>query len=160
MNAFADWLFGVLLGWTGTAANGVTVSLSVAGIILFLAVCTTVAVLGVMQFLLKWGYVTDPLYRILVFGHMLDASATSYGIDIHPLHYMEQHVVGGNLIAATGTAFSMFPLKLLVLFPAVYILERFRIEGSTQLWHLIVLAMIVVGLAPGIRDMMRMVLYV
>ncbi len=135
-------------------------SLPVAGVILVLAALSTIAVLGMMQILLKWGYAADPLYRILVFGHMLDASATSYGIDIHPLHYMEQHVVGGTLIAATGTAFSMFPLKLLVLFPAVYILERFRNEGSSQLWHLIVLAMIVVGLAPGIRDMMRMVLYV
>jgi uncharacterized membrane protein len=91
---------------------------------------------------------------------MLDASATSYGIDLHPLAYVEQHVVGSNLIAWTGTAFVMFPLKLLVLFPAIYILEMYRTESEPDLWHLILLAMIVVGLAPGIRDMIRMVLYV
>ena len=55
----------------------------------------------------------------------------------------------------------MFPLKLLVLIPGIYVLELYRREGSaTSFWHLIVLAMIVVGLAPGIRDMMRMMLYV
>jgi uncharacterized membrane protein len=113
-----------------------------------------------MRYLLKWEYASDPLYLALIFGQLLDASATSYGIDIHPLHYMEVHVVGSNLIALTGTAFVMYPLKLLVLFPGIYILQRFRNEGAPVLWHLIVLAMITVGLAPGVRDMVRMVLYV
>jgi uncharacterized membrane protein len=54
----------------------------------------------------------------------------------------------------------MFPLKLAVLFPGIWILQRYRDEGPAILWHLIVLAMITVGLAPGIRDMVRMVLYV
>ena len=128
--------------------------------ILGMASVATLAVFAFMRYLLKWVYVQDPLYETLIFGHMLDASATSYGIDIHPLHYVEQHVVGSQLIEWTGTAFSFFPLKLAVLFPAIYILERFRHEGSTELWHLVVLAMIVVGLAPGVRDMVRMMLYV
>jgi uncharacterized membrane protein len=108
----------------------------------------------------KWDYASNILYKLLIFGHMLDASATSYGIDIHPIHYVEQHVVGSNLIEATGTAFSMFLLKIAVLIPAIYILEMYKKEGSPGLWHLILLAMIVVGMAPGIRDMVRMVLYV
>ena len=128
--------------------------------ILAMASVTALAVYGFMRYILKWVYVHDPLYETLIFGHMLDASATSYGIDIHPLHYVEQHVVGSQLIAWTGTAFSFFPLKLAVLFPGIYILERFRHEGSAELWHLVVLAMIVVGLAPGVRDMVRMMLYV
>jgi len=40
------------------------------------------------------------------------------------------------------------------------VLEMYRKEGNSQLWHLIILAMIVVGMAPGIRDMVRMILYV
>jgi len=67
--------------------------------------------------------------KLLIFGHMLDASATSYGIDLHPVHYVEQHVVGGALIDATGTAFSMFLLKFAVIIPAVYVLELYRREG-------------------------------
>jgi uncharacterized membrane protein len=47
-----------------------------------------------------------------------------------------------------------------VLFPGIYILELYRKEADPDFWHLVVLAMIIVGLAPGIRDMTRMVLYV
>ena len=132
----------------------------VAAFIIGLATITSTLVYAAMRYLLKWEYARDPLYLALVFGQMLDASATSFGIDLHPLEYVEVHVVGSNLIAWTGTAFSMFPLKLLVLFPGIYVLERFRNEGSPVLWHLIVLAMITVGLAPGVRDMVRMMLYV
>lgn len=134
--------------------------LGILVVILSLASLTTAAVYLALRYGLKWQYVSDPLYLSLVFGHMLDASATSFGIDLHPLAYVEQHVVGSNLIALTGTAFSMFPLKLVVLVPGIYILEMYRKEGSSDLFHLIVLAMITVGLAPGVRDMVRMVLYV
>jgi len=54
----------------------------------------------------------------------------------------------------------MFLLKFAVIIPAVYVLELYRREGDTGFWHLILLAMIVVGMAPGIRDLTRMVLYV
>ncbi|MDD1675849.1 MAG: DUF63 family protein, partial [Methanomicrobiales archaeon] len=96
----------------------------------------------------------------LIFGHMLDASATSYGIDLHAIPYTEVHVVGSALISLTGTAFSMFLLKLAVIIPAIYVLEQYRKEGNRELWFIIVLCMIVLGLAPGIRDLGRMVLYV
>jgi len=139
--------------------NGI-IALDVLFLILALAVTTTGTVYLVMRYLLSWEYVRDPLYIALLFGQLLDASATSYGIDIHPLHYVEVHVVGSHLIEWTGTAFSMFALKLAVLFPGIYLLQRFRAEGPGELWHLILLAMITVGLAPGIRDMVRMVLYV
>jgi uncharacterized membrane protein len=129
-------------------------------IILTMATFASILVYGMLKYLFKWGYVNDPLYKVLIFGQLLDASATSYGIDLHPLKYIEQHVVGSNLIEITGTAFVFFPLKLVVIIPGIWILEKYRHEGSSDLWHLIVLAMITVGLAPGIRDMVRMMFYV
>ena len=54
----------------------------------------------------------------------------------------------------------MYPLKLLVLFPAIYVISLYRKEANPAFWHLVMLAMIVVGFAPGIPDMVRMVLYV
>ncbi len=113
-----------------------------------------------MRYVLKWEYASDPLYCVLIFGQLLDASATSYGIDLHSIVYTESHVVGGALIAWTGTAFSMFPLKLAVLFPAVYILQLYRKEAQPVLWHLILLTMIIVGFGPGVRGMVRMVLFI
>ena len=146
------------------AAWGITrtqIDLTVLFVIPLMAVAATAILWAFMRYVLSWKYVNHPLYITLLFSHMLDASATSYGIDMHPaLSYVEQHVVGSNLIAWTNTAFVMFPLKLVVLFPAIYVLEMYRPEADPDFWHLVLLAMIVVGLAPGIRDMTRMVLYV
>jgi uncharacterized membrane protein len=148
---------GVLV-WFGITTT--TVDPRVFLVIMGLAVATSAAVYAAMRYLLRWKYAADPLYLSLIFGQMLDASATSFGIDLHPLSYMEVHVVGSNLIALTGTAFVMFPLKLVVLFPAVWLLQHYRDDAPQVLWHLILLAMITVGLAPGVRDMVRMILYV
>lgn len=153
-----SFLSGAALVWFGLTET--TIALGVLAAILALAAVTSVALWAFLAYVLKWGYVSNLLYKLLIFGHMLDASATSYGIDLHPVHYVEQHVVGGALIDATGTAFSMFLLKFAVIIPAVYVLELYRREGDTGFWHLILLAMIVVGMAPGIRDLTRMVLYV
>lgn len=148
----------VLLAW---GINHTKVDLFILFIIPLMAVCATLLVVACMRYVFSWNYVTGPLYLTLIFGHMLDASATSYGIDLHPvMHYIEQHVVGSSLIDLAGTAFVMFPLKLIVLFPAIYIMQMYRKEANPAFWHLVLLAMIVVGLAPGIRDMTRMVLYV
>ncbi|HQP71330.1 MAG TPA: DUF63 family protein [Methanoculleus sp.] len=153
-----SFLSGAALVWFGLTET--TIALGVLAAILTLAAVTSVALWAFLAYVLKWGYVSNLLYKLLIFGHMLDASATSYGIDLHPVHYVEQHVVGGALIDATGTAFSMFLLKFAVIVPAVYVLELYRHEGDTGFWHLILLAMVVVGMAPGIRDLTRMVLYV
>jgi len=151
-------LSGATLLWFGLTET--TIALGVLAAILAVAAVTSVALWAFLAYVLKWSYVSNILYKLLIFGHMLDASATSYGIDLHPIHYVEQHIVGGALIDATGTAFSMFLLKIAVIIPAVYVLELYRREGDPGLWHLILLAMIVVGMAPGIRDLARMVLYV
>lgn len=146
------------LVWFGLTET--QIALDVLAVILLIASVSSLAFWAFLVYVLKWDYASNILYKLLIFGHMLDASATSYGIDLHPVHYMEQHVVGSSLIELTGTAFSMFLLKIAVLVPAVYVLEMYRREGNSELWHLILLAMIVVGMAPGIRDLVRMVLYV
>ena len=148
----------VLLAWS-TTHHGV--DLFILAIIPLMGITATVIVWAVMRYALGWTYANDAVYLTLLFGQLLDASATSYGIDFHPtVQYVEQHVVGSVLIDMTGTALVMFPLKLVVLFPAVYVMEMYRKEANPAFWHLVLLAMIVVGFAPGIRDMVRMVLYV
>ncbi|MFA5331396.1 MAG: DUF63 family protein [Methanoregula sp.] len=148
----------ILIAWGSAHTH---IDLFILGIIPLMAITATVLVWACMRYVLKWEYVNDPLFLVLIFGQMLDASATSYGLTFHPaVKYIEQHVVGSNLIDLTGTAFVMYPLKLVVLFPAIYIMQLYRKEANPAFWHLVLLAMIVVGLAPGIRDMIRMVLYV
>lgn len=118
------------------------------------------ALLGIwalLRYVFKWEYASHPMYIALLASHMLDASATSFAISFRG--YYEQHVLGGALIELTGTPYIMFALKVAVLIPAVWILEKFRKEsGMEAFWYLVILAMIVVGLGPGIRDLLRMVL--
>ena len=148
----------ILIAW-GTTHHGI--DLFILFLIPFMALAATTIVFLFMRYVLAWTYVADPLYITLLFGQLLDASATSYGIDLHPsVRYVEQHVVGSALIDATGTAFVMFPLKLVVLFPAIYVMEMYRKEANPAFWHLVLLAMIVVGFAPGVRGMVRMVFHV
>lgn len=147
----------LLVNWGLTKT---TIALDVFLIIGGMAIASSLAVWGFIKYVLKWEYASDPLFKILIFGQMLDASATAYGIDLHPLGYVEEHVVGSALIAWTGTAFSFFPLKLVVLLPAIYLMQSGKKEMQPILWHLIILALIIVGLGPGLRDMVQMVLYV
>jgi uncharacterized membrane protein len=148
----------LVLAWYGLTYT--TIDLLVLGSILLIAAATSLAVMGLLQYVFRWEFAGDPLYRVLIIGQMLDASATGYGIDLGPIPYEEVHVVGSALIRWTGTAFSLFPLKLAVVIPAIYVLEMYRREGNREFANLVLLAMITVGLAPGVRDMVRMVLHV
>ena len=97
--------------------------------------------------------------RVNVFildSQLLDATATAFGITFLP--YAEKHVLPSFLIAETGTAFIMYPLKLLVIIPALYIVDRYLKGESENLIGLVKLAILTVGLAPAIRDIMRMTL--
>ncbi|MDD1663975.1 MAG: DUF63 family protein, partial [Methanomicrobiales archaeon] len=154
----ASVLVACVLAWFGLTRA--TIDLTVLVAILLIAAVTSLAVMGLLQRVFRWEYARDPLYRLLIIGQMLDASATGYGIDFGPIPYQEVHVVGSALIRWTGTAFSLFPLKLLVVIPAIYVLEMYRREGNREFANIVLLAMIVVGLAPGVRDMVRMVLHV
>ncbi|MDD1684366.1 MAG: DUF63 family protein, partial [Methanoregula sp.] len=71
----------ILLAWS-MMHNGV--DLFILAIIPIMAVTATLIVWAVMRYVLVWTYVTDPIYLTLLFGQLLDASATSYGIDFHP----------------------------------------------------------------------------
>ncbi|MGB9176422.1 MAG: DUF63 family protein [Methanoregula sp.] len=72
----------------------------------------------------------------------------------------ESHTRGGALIAWTGTAFSMVPIKIFIPFPTIYFLRQYRKEAQPILWHRVLFTMIVVGPAPGVRDMVSRVLFV
>jgi uncharacterized membrane protein len=154
----ASVLVALVLTWFGLTRAALDLTVLLA--ILLIAAATSLGVMALLELVLHWEYAGDPLYRLLIIGQMLDASATGYGIDFGPIPYQEVHVVGSALIRWTGTAFSLFPLKLLVVIPAIYVLEMYRRDGNREFANLILLAMIVVGLAPGVRDMVRMVLHV
>lgn len=108
----------------------------------------------------KFGipFLTDKLNGAVLGAHLLDASSSFIGIDM--LGYTGKHVIEGLIVEYTGTAAGMFPLKLGVLVPIVYVLDtQFRENAEErELKNIVLLALIVIGLAPAVRNTLRMVL--
>ena len=130
-------------------------------VILLMAVTATVLVWACMRYVLSWEYVRDPLYIALIFGrvgrqcHQLRA----YLPPGSPLYRTACGRVGPDpddrycvchVPAQARSSFSR-------LFTSCDCIAKRQIR---PFWYLVLLAMIVVGLAPGVRDMIRMVLYV
>ncbi|MDH7596357.1 MAG: DUF63 family protein [Methanothrix sp.] len=91
----------------------------------------------------------------VILSHMLDASSTYIGIDW--LGYEEKHVVPTLLIHLVGSAAVMYPLKLIVLLPLLAILDE-SLRDDRDMWGILVLTLLVLGLAPATRNTLRMTL--
>lgn len=83
---------------------------------------------------------------------MLDASATFVGVNY--FGYFEEHVVENFLIQFAGTALILFPFKIIVLFAAMSVVEKLEKEAQ-EFWYL---AIFILGFAPGIRDVLTILL--
>lgn len=97
---------------------------------------------------------TDEMGITVFFAHILDASATFYGISY--LGYWELHVIPRMLISKFG-AWILIPVKFSVFVAILWLLEK---EENFQLKNFIKFVLLVLGLAPAIRDITRMVFYV
>mgnify|MGYP001139489026 CR=1 FL=1 len=136
----------------------------IAGLgIIFLTLLSTIAVFYIIKILSKrfsgLSISVHGINVLIVFGHLLDASATSIGVDF--IGYQEKHVLPSFLMNTFDTAFVMFPLKLLFILPAIYYIDRVAEEseeGSKHIIALVRLAILVLGFAPGTRDLIRLAL--
>jgi uncharacterized membrane protein len=88
-------------------------------------------------------------------SHLLDASATYVSLDF--FGYEEQHFLPTLLISLSGTALVMYPLKLVIIFPILLALERYC-ELETR--NYIKILIIILGLAPALRDCLRLAMLV
>ncbi|WP_455393201.1 DUF63 family protein [[Eubacterium] cellulosolvens] len=94
---------------------------------------------------------------ILFFGHFLDASATFIAIDYYG--YVEKHVLPVFLIEILDTAAIMYLLKALIIIVVVYfmdILYKKDFQNNPMLAGLVKIAILVLGLGPGLRDVLRL----
>jgi uncharacterized membrane protein len=94
---------------------------------------------------------------ILFFGQFLDASATFVAIDYY--NYVEKHVLPTFLIELFDTAAIMYLLKAVLLILVIYfidILYKEDFKNNPTMVGLIKIAVLVLGLAPGTRDVLRL----
>lgn len=102
------------------------------------------------------SFLTDKVNVAVLAAHLLDASSSYIGID--KLNYTGKHVIEALIVKYTGTAAGMFPLKLGVLVPVLYVLDTQFTDEDRELKNLVLLTLIVIGLAPAVRNTLRMIL--
>lgn len=94
---------------------------------------------------------------LLFFGHFLDATATFIAIDYYG--YVEKHVLPSFLINVFQTGAVMLLLKAIIVIIVIYfidILYEKEFQNNPTLTGLVKIAVLVLGLAPGVRDLLRM----
>jgi uncharacterized membrane protein len=136
------WKEEIVFGWVLLAVIGI------AGVLLG-AIYAIAAKFGV-------NFLTEKVSIAVLAAHLLDASSSYIGIDM--LGYTGKHVVEGFLVKYTGTAAGMYPLKLGILVPILYVLDTQFTDDDMELKNLVLLALIVMGLAPAVRNTLRMML--
>ena len=96
----------------------------------------------------------NTLYLLLYFGHFFDGAATFLGIEEYG--YVEKHVVPTATIDYVGTAAIMLPLKFLVVTGVILAIEYEESkEEQKEMINLLLLFLLTLGLAPGVRDVLR-----
>ncbi len=132
-----------------------------ASVILILGIVST----GIVYFIsrqLNFALLTDKINISILFTHLLDASSTFIGMDW--LNYYEKHVAPTFFIDLAGNitdhpSLVMFPLKLLVFIPVLYILDnKLEDEKEKKLTGIMKLAILVLGLSPAIRNTLRILM--
>jgi len=94
---------------------------------------------------------------LIIFGHMLDASASYIGIDKYG--FFEEHPVPEFLINLSGTALIMIPLKITVILIALYYLEKWKDEEESDLYYkMIKFVFFIFGFGPGARNTLLLAL--
>ncbi len=84
-------------------------------------------------------------------AHFLDAAATFTALSFYG--YLEQHFIPRMLFPAMGPA-GMFLLKIAVVLPVLYIIDRYGEKGDFN--NFLKIVIVILGLAPGLRDMLRL----
>jgi len=120
-------------------------------LLIFVFFAIAIGLIGAVRHFIKF----DLLSFWALAAHMVDASATFISMTFY--NYTEQHILPTFLINNLGGAWVMFPLKLAVLIPVLYILNKYAKEDKL-LKNTIILAIIALGLAAGFRDALRLLM--
>lgn len=117
---------------------------------LLLVFIISAIIIGLMEIFNKF-IKADRLSFWAVGAHFMDAAATF--VSMYYFNYGEQHILPNFLIDLAGP-WVMFPLKAITIIPVVWILNRYVKEKPLRN-HLLI-AVMAIGLAPALRDALRL----
>ncbi len=119
-----------------------------------------IIILGTIPAAAAFWHFRDRIFALIVGGQALDGAATFYSIDIFSnmtgIRYFEQHVFSAAIGNFADTFFFFYLLKVLIGFGAVYVIKKEKMDDEDK--YFIALLIIIMGFAPGIRDILRMML--
>lgn len=119
-----------------------------------------VLILAAIPTYLAFRYFKNWLFAGIVGGHALDGAATFFAIDIFPMltgiQYGEQHVIGRGLAELAGGYYSFYLVKILISFIAAYFIMKEKVDLDEKTF--IALVLMIIGFAPGIRDILRLMI--
>lgn len=96
----------------------------------------------------------SPVSLALFGAHFLDASATFVGVDFYG--YGEKHPLPGWMINIFGSAWIMYLIKFVIIFLIIYLLNiKYKTLLDPNAKWLIIMCVFILGLAPGLRDALR-----
>ena len=99
-----------------------------------------------------WNLYKDKINLSILSAHLFDASSTYIAVDFYG--YWEQHVIPNTIYNLSGTAITMFPLKIIVISFVLYLIDKYiddeTISGTLKL------SIFILGLAPGIRNFLSL----
>ncbi len=101
----------------------------------------------------------NPVNVFIIFGQMFDAAATFVGVDFYG--YSEKHPIPDFFFQTFGTSAVFLPIKLALGLAIVYVIDisfSDDLKSYPNLKGLIKIIVIVLGLGPGTRDVLRLVM--
>jgi len=109
-------------------------------------------IIGRFWHLFDIGIYNGKINFSIISAHLFDASTTFIAVDYYG--YFEQHVLPNSIYSFTGTAITMFPLKIIVISLGLYLIDKYIddeiIAGTLKL------AIFILGLAPGVRNFLSL----
>jgi len=109
---------------------------------------------------LAYLYFKDPILSSIVAGQALDGAATFFIIDIFSSisgrQYFEQHVLSAGIGSFFGSYFAFYLIKVGIAFAAAWVLKNEKMDQGDK--YYIALILMIMGFAPGLRDMLRMMI--
>lgn len=88
----------------------------------------------------------------IVLAHLFDASTTFVALEY--FNYSEQHVLPNALNQLFDTYITIFPMKIIVIVAVLYIIDRYFEDTTVK--NLLKLTVFVLGLAPGLRNILTL----
>jgi uncharacterized membrane protein len=102
----------------------------------------------------------DKVFSAIVAGQALDGAATwfviDYFSDISGIRYFEQHVFPSFIGEVFGTYFTFYLVKVGIAFAAAHVLTKEKMDNEDK--YYIALVLMIMGFAPGLRDILRMMI--